>query len=142
MFDPNSFLEATLDSNSTELKPVPQGEFLATVKEIKTNSGTKGDRAWASLDVTWTIEDPTIQEELHRTPTVRQKLFLDLDENGQLDMAEGRNVNLGRFRAALDVNAAGTTIGQAVGRQARVRVTHRIWEGKPQPEVSAVTKIA
>lgn len=141
MFDPNSFLDSALSGeNSTELKPVPAGEYIASVKDIKTSSGSKEGRAWASLNVQWTIEDPVLKEEIGRTPVVFQRLFLDLDDQGNLSMKEGKNVELGRFRAALDINQAGASLGQAVGRQARVKISHREYQGNVQAEVKGVVK--
>jgi hypothetical protein len=59
---------------------------------------------------------------------VPQDVMLDLTDSGQLDMAKGRNVRLGRLREALDLNAPGRPFSFAMiqGRMAKVKVGHRV----------------
>jgi hypothetical protein len=140
-FNPETFLDATFtESTASTLAPVPQGEYLATIKSITPKGGEKEGRPWAKLDVAFVIEDPIVVEELGRTPTVFYSVFLDLDANGNID--QKKNVNFGRLREAVDLNKKGEAfnIGMMVGKQARVKVDHRIWNEQVQAEVKAVTK--
>lgn len=142
-FNPESFLEATFtDSTSSELAPVPAGEYIATIKSVTPKGGEKDGRPWAKLDVAFTIDDPIVVEELGRVPTVFYGVFLDLDANGNIDQRPNKNINVGRLREAVDLNKKGDafTFNMMVGKQVKVKVDHRIWQDKPQAEVKAVTK--
>jgi hypothetical protein len=61
--------------------------------------------------------------------------MLDLDPNGGLDMAEGKNVGLGRLREALGLNdpTESFSFNMLPGRMAKVRVGHR--EDSRDPEI-------
>ena len=98
-------------ANSTTLLPIPEGEFHAVITEVSLrdfqykkgpNSGMTG----YALDITWEINDPQLKEHLKRAPVVRQSMILDLNGDS-LDMSEGRNVALGRLRAAVKQNDPG-----------------------------------
>lgn len=142
-FDPQSFLEATFtESNSTTLEPVQPGEYHATVKSVDLKTGEKDGRPWASLNLAFTIDDPVVQEELKRIPTVYHRVFLDLNDQGGLDTKKGRNIRLGQIREAFNLNQPGEAFSLKMfeGRSAKVRVDHKIWNDQPQAEVTAVVK--
>lgn len=112
MLDPDQFLSGSIvGANSTALVPIPEGEFQAVIQEVALRDFTykKGQNSGMTgyaLDVTWEINDPQLKEELKRTPTVRQSMILELNGDS-LDMGEGRNVGLGKLRAAVKQNEAG-----------------------------------
>jgi hypothetical protein len=140
MFDPNTFLDMTVqESNSTVTTPVPIGEFIAVIEDVKAREWKKKDDpsvAGMALDVVWNIDDANVKQLLERDKVaIKQGIMLDLTPEGGLDMGKGKNVGLGRLREALDLN------------QAKVKVTHRIEqkpgeEAKIYAEVGAVAKIA
>lgn len=106
-FDPDSFLNETVDGAlSTSPEPIPEGEYLAVIgsgdKAIQVRQTQKGSTI---LDITWEIQDGALAEQLGRqTITVRQSIFLDVTPQGTIDRAKGKNVQLGRLRAALHQN--------------------------------------
>ena len=106
-FDPDSFLNEEIDGAfSTSLEPIPEGEYLAVIgseeKSVQVRQTNKGSLI---LDVTWEIQDEALFTQLGRTKlTVRQSLFLDTTPNNTLDRSKGKNVQLGRLRAALGQN--------------------------------------
>ena len=53
---------------------------------------------------------------------VAQDIMLDITDTGSLDMGKGRNVELNRLRAAVDLNVSGFSFNQLDGRMARVTV--------------------
>lgn len=148
VFNPESFLDATLNEpNSTVSIPCPEGEYIALALDepkIRTFEGKKESNKgvqYISLDIDWTIEDPAVMEVTQRKPTkVRQSLMLDLTENGALDMGKGKNIGLGRLREAVGLNKPGQAFSfrQLQGRQARVRVTHRVVEDRIYDEIKSV----
>ena len=106
-FDPDSFLnEAVEGAMSTVAEPIPEGEYLAVVgsleKSVAVRQTSKGQTI---LDITWELQDAALAEALDRqTVTVRQSIFLDMTTNNTLDRGKGKNLGLGRVRAALGQN--------------------------------------
>lgn len=146
-FDVNAFQNAQFtDANSTEYVPVPEGEFLAVVDKYDIRPLSTGS---VVMDVTWKIDDATVAAETGMdNPTVRQTVWLDINESGSLEFAKGKNVGLGRLREALGQNLSGQawSFGMILGQVAKVRVSHRP-DTKTAPgttiiraDVAAVTK--
>lgn len=128
-FDPELFVQSTVEEAlSTTRVPVPEGEVRAVVKDLK---GRETQNGSPILDVYWAIDDQTVRDVTGLDePTVRQSLFLDLTPNGNLDMAKGKNVDLGRLRAALGQNEAGKpwSPNMMIGKVAKVMVSQRLGE--------------
>lgn len=127
MFDPNAFFEQVVESaGSTEVVPIPAGEYLATIDKKEVTQWSKKDDPTISglkLKVTWSLEDQSVRDLLGRDKvTVVQDIMLDLTDHGTLDMGKGRNVELNRLRAAVDLNVSGFSFNQLDGRMARVTV--------------------
>jgi hypothetical protein len=148
-FDPNTFLDmTTTDANSTQALPVPAGEYIAMVKEIKARPWTSRQdpsKSGMALDVTWSIDDAAVKEQLGRQEvTVKQGIMLDVTETGGLDMGKGKNVSLGRLREATNLNQPGQPFGFRMleGRPAKVKVEHRIDGDNIYAEVKQVAKLA
>jgi len=114
----------------TSLIPVPAQEWSAYIdKHVgRTVNVTTGDNPGprAVVDVTWKITDPACEEACQRAnPTVRQSLWLDLNDVGGLDMSKGANIGLGRLREALGQNGPGAwNFNMLDGQAAIVRVSH------------------
>lgn len=106
-FDPDSFLNEAVDGAlATTFEPIPEGEYLAVIssgeKAITVRQTEKGSTI---LDISWEIQDAELAETLGRTTlSVRQSIFLDMTPNNTLDRGKGKNVTLGRVRAALGQN--------------------------------------
>ena len=127
MFDPNSFFEQVItEVGSTEAVPIPAGEYLATIDKKEVTTWQKKDDPSVSglkLKITWSLEDQAVRELLGRDKVVvSQDIMLDITETGSLDMGKGRNVELNRLRAAVDLNVSGFSFNQLDGRMARVTV--------------------
>jgi len=127
MFDPNAFFDQVVESaGSTEATPIPAGEYLATIDKKEVVQWSKKDDPSISglkLKVTWSLEDQPVRDLLGRDKvTVVQDIMLDLIDHGTLDMGKGRNVELNRLRAAVDLNVSGFSFNQLDGHMARVTV--------------------
>lgn len=127
MFDPNAFFDQVVESaGSTEVVPIPAGEYLATIDKKEVTQWSKKDDPSISglkLKVTWSLEDQPVRDLLGRDKViVVQDIMLDLTDHGTLDMGKGRNVELNRLRAAVDLNVSGFSFNQLDGRMARVTV--------------------
>ena len=137
MFDPNAFLEQVVaEVGSTEATPIPAGEYLAFIDKKEVTTWQKKDDPTVSgvkLKITWVLEDQAVRDLLGRDKViVVQDIMLDLTDTGSLDMGKGRNVELNRLRAAVDLNVSGFSFNQLDGRMARVTVKQDQDKNDPQ----------
>ena len=103
MFDTETFMQSTVEGeSSTQYVPDPEGEYAAVIGRVQGRSTPNGN---ALIEVSWIIDKPG--EELADQKQVRQTVWLDITESGSLDMSQGKNVPLGRLRAAVGQNAPG-----------------------------------
>lgn len=150
MFDPTQFLDLTIEGeNSTVAVPPPVGEFPAMIDKVDVRQWTKRDDPTVSgltLEVFWAIEDAGVKEMLGRDKVlVKQGIMLDITEAGGLDMGKGKNVGLGRLRAACNLNNPGQAFSfqQLPGQMAKVTVSHRPDKDdheKIYPEIKTVVR--
>lgn len=110
-FDPDQFMNTTVEGELETKRPVvPAGQYTGQIFKITPKSGTigKGDNAgktWASLVLTIEIHDQALAQEMNQEKLfVSHNIFLDLDDNNQIDMRKGKNVALGKVRAAVGQN--------------------------------------
>lgn len=141
-FDPDTFMSMTSsEANSTKVEPVPEGEYLAIIEGLRLRQ--VNDRY--PLDVTYLITDPDLQSALGRDKiTVRQTLWLDMTPNNTLDHSKGKNVGLGKLRAALDMNTPGKpfSVGMLQGAgPLRIEVKHSPDKNDPENVYSNVVKV-
>ncbi len=148
MFSPEQFLDMQItEANDTKVIPVPAGEYLAVVKEVKIRTWTsKKDPSMSglTLDLQWTIDDANVKALLGRDEVnVKQGIMLDTTEAGGLDVGKGRNIGLGRVREATGLNSPGQpfSVTMLTGRMAKVKVKHRVDGENIYAEVDAVTKV-
>jgi hypothetical protein len=150
MFDTDSFLNsAVTGANSTKVVPCPIGEFPAVIDKIAARQwqSKDGTKTGVALDVTWAIEDDEAKAATGRdVVTARQGVMLDLAPDGSIDMADGKNVGLGRLRAAVGLNDPSVefSFNQLPGRMAKAKVSHRPDANDPEivyAQVDAVTNL-
>jgi hypothetical protein len=138
-FNPDQFMNTQIEGeSSTKYEPIPPGSYQASIAKVE--SKLAGDKP--VLDVTWQTTDPAAVEATGMdTPTVRQTIWLDINEaTGGLDMGRGKNVGLGKLRAALNQNNPGQAWapGMMIGQAALIEVNHR--SGKEPGEIYANVK--
>lgn len=143
-FNAEQFLQTqTKAANDTKLIPVPEGDHAAQISKIGIRSGVKDGVAWHSLDVIWEVlTDEAKKVTGMDKPQVKQGLFLDITPEGALDMGKGKNVQLGKLRAALGQNKEGRAWApnMLTGNVATILVKHRPDEksGETYADVKAV----
>ena len=152
MFDANDFLNSTVtDSNDTTLINPPDNmsgdgyQMLCTKVDCRAWQG-KADpsKSGLTLDVQWQIEDESVKKFCGREKVVcRQGIMLDLTDGGQLDMAKGKNIGLGKLREALGLNTPGVpfSFSMIVGRMAKGFVQHRVDGENVYAEIKRVAKL-
>lgn len=140
-FDADAFMNTQVTGeNATKFEPVPQGDYQASI--VKLEPRTAGDKP--VLEVTWQTTDARAVEATGmETPQIRQTIWLDMTEAGSLDLGRGKNVGLGKLRAALNQNQAGQPWqpGMMIGQSAMVKVTHRPYNGEIFAQVGAVSAL-
>lgn len=148
VFDPNMFLDITVDSPFEDRIPLPIGEYTAMVGQIAARSwqskdGTKSGVAW---DIPLVIDVPSeVQQQCNCGPTLKitDSAMLDINESGQgFDMGPGRNRVLKDYREATDTNRPGDKFGAKVlqGKVIKVKITHDLWEGRVREKIAGRAK--
>lgn len=150
MFDADSFLNSVVTgANATKVVPCPIGEFPGVIDKIAARQwqSKDGTKTGVALDVTWSVEDDAAKAETGRDNlSVRQGLMLDLTPDGAIDMSEGKNVALGRLRAAVGLNDPSVefAFNHLPGRMGKIKVSHRQDDRDPEnvfAQVDAVTSL-
>ena len=140
-------------ANSTAIPLIPVGEYVATIKKVGFATGEKADasgvaKPWVRCEVSYRIDDPQVKAEMAtkgvREPSVTQRLFLDLNETGQYDTSEGRNVGIGQLRAACNQNLPNVpwNFNMLEGQTVRVKVTHNTYQGNTSAEIRSLNSVA
>lgn len=145
-FDPETFLSsANVDQPlSTRSTPVPEGTFRGQVDRLGARQIlTKKQETRTILEVYWDVLDDAVRTELEREKvTVRQDVWLDLDENGRLDQGKGKNVDLGRLREAVGMNEqTGNPFDGLKGLMATISVVHEPGE-RPEDKYAKVRRVS
>lgn len=121
-FDVNAFVQGGVAFAMPTQQPLlPQDDYPATCTDYKVVP-PEGDRS-PILEVYWRF-DPN--PAFVGTPTRRQSIFLDVDEQGRVIEAPDKNVSLGGLRNALGQNVPGQPWSPEMLRNARAlcRVRH------------------
>lgn len=150
-FDPNAFLDSTTTEALTKRPPLPAGsDFVGTILEISMRpwQGKKDptQSGWA-MDVQIEIDltaYPEVQKALGGIPKITMKdgIMLEMSASGGIDNSPGKNSKLRRYREAVGLNEAGAPFSPRMmqGRQIRVKIKHRPYEGDIFDEVDSVAK--
>lgn len=144
-FSPDNFLSTPISgAMSTEIKPIPEGEYTALIDSVKGRMA--GDKPVA--DVVYIIDNEDVRKATGmQKPQCRQTLWLDLTPAGALDLDEGKNVGLGRLRQAVNQNQPGQQwmpsmlVGQAVKITVKQTMGEGANAGKIYSNVTAVTSL-
>lgn len=144
-FDPTAFMNAsTTEASDTQYLQVPEGEYQASIKEVTPRTTQTGK---ALLSIRWTVDDEGARVATGMAePSVQGTIWLDVKDDGTLDMSKGKNIGLGKLRDALGQNAPGKPWSPAmlVGGVAKIKVAHSIDKrdnATINAEVKAVAKL-
>jgi hypothetical protein len=155
VFDLEQFASAGIDSDlSTKPTPFPTGEYVLQIQgpfgDEKATRIRQTDKGQVILDVVYmadgnqqTPDGDMLSDVVGiATPTVRQSIFLDINENGSLDTRHGKNFRLGQLREALGQNQKGKpwNFSMLIGGMVLGRVTHRIVGDDTYADVKSVSK--
>lgn len=125
-FDPSLFLATEQEAGfDTEYALVPDGDYPAIIsKEPKPRALGDGR---VVVDIHYSINSLEATEATGmETPSVRQTLWLDMNEHGGLARGKGKNIQLGRLLAAVGMNDGGAFSFLAlVGKPCMIKVGHK-----------------
>jgi hypothetical protein len=133
-FDPNSFLDATINEALVKRPPIPVGDYIGVLSEpvirpwVSSKDATKSGIA---ADYMIDVDVPqNIREEIGLdSPTIKLKygIMLDTNATGGIDTAKGKNGGIRKFREALDMNTPGVpfNLRMVAGRPVKVKIGHR-----------------
>lgn len=149
MFDPSTFLDATLDTPTEKRPPLPVGDYTAIVGEVKARAWqgkkdpSKSGIAW---DIPLALEIPAeVQQDLglnQSNLTITDSIMLDLTDGGTLDNTPGKNRRLRMYREAVDMNKAGDVFSarKMQGCVVKVKLSHEMYEDSIIERVGGVVK--
>jgi hypothetical protein len=103
-FDPNVFLNQEL-SGASEVKytPIPEGEYKGYIDDL--NMDSYEDTPILVITYALLDDDNKLKTMLGlEKPTVQDRLFLDVNEDGSIAFGPNKNVRLGRVREAVGQN--------------------------------------
>ena len=105
VFNKDLFLNTQVtQSLSTSRPAIPEHESRLCCKSFDIRTPKES----VIMDIQWIVDSEEARNATNMDePTVRQSIFLDLDESGFLDTREGKNIQLGRLRKALNQNNEG-----------------------------------
>ena len=149
VFDPSAFLQQSVDGGNfeTRMTPIPANEYPAVIDAIEVRTLTKSGVRHV-LDIKWNIMDDNVKAMLGMPKAiVRQTVFLDIDERGQLEKGANKNIQLGRVRVGVNqenINPWAPFMLIGAG-PAKIKVGQRPDDKDPTivyNDVDAVTKLA
>lgn len=146
-FDPNTFLDATIDTPfETQRTTIPpKDSYLAVIDTLATRIlDIKSQGTRVVLDITWEIMDDEVKSQLNLTKaTVRQTVWLDFDERGQLARGINQNIQLGQIRDAVGQNTGGAWAPRMLkgAGPARLKISERPDEKNPTIKYNDVDRV-
>ena len=150
-FDADKFMQTNITGpTSTAVLVCPEGEYRAVVddgdKAITARSfpGKDGKPDSHQMQVLFSILDDSAKLAVKRDKClVPNSIWLDVNENGDLDLSEGRNVGIGRLRKALGQNDGSWNPGMMKGKgPVMVKVSHRADPKDPTIKYAEVTRVS
>ena len=153
MFDPTeaqNLFDAQLEENATRRDPLPIGETIAQIMEMKMSSGQAGPKAknpgapWHRLDLKLEITDPEYLSLVANSPekvVTNLGIMLDMN-NGQIATGPNKNIRLGRLRDAAGCN--GKPLSALNGQFIRITIGQKPHQTEPDTvldEVTGYTKV-
>lgn len=131
MFDPETLLGSeTQGAMSTEYTPIPIGEYVGIIKDLNVKQvvSQKNGETYNFFEIKYAIDDQEVAEITGMTePVARQSMILDITPGGTLDLGKGKNVQLGRLRAACKQNDPSKpwSFEMLRGQTVKVSIKHR-----------------
>ena len=149
-FSPEAFLDTEFDETNEKRPPLPEdsgadgnGLYTSMIESIESKGGEKNGKVWLQVLVVHAIEVPQpLRDALKLPPTVKitDRVFIDLNEQGNVDNSPGRNNRQRMYREALGMNKKGEPFGwrRVVGRPVKVKIKHDLYQGNVQDNIANI----
>ena len=140
-FDPEVFMNTNVEGViDTTIIPVPVDEYLGLASKLTYRTNADGSTI---MDVHWEILDEKVKEITRMdVPICRQGVWLDLTEEGQIDMSPGKNRQLGLVRESVGQNTPKPwNPNMLLGQSATVRVEHSPNANDPESPYANVKRV-
>ena len=127
-FSADAFMGTEVEGvGETEYTPIPESEYTALIKEVKADTTPKGN---PFLELIWIIDDQSVRDLIGMDePTVRQTLWLDINDGGGLEFGKNKNIQLNKVRSALGQNDGKPWSPNMMrGQPATILIKHRLGE--------------
>ena len=136
----STFVNARKRKNNLEACPSNKGKKYE-IKEWSNREKTEGGLKAVFL---WNVTDPRCVEATGQENNyVRDEIFLQLTDDGKLDLSKGKNIALGKRLEAVGLNkGASWSFDMMLERQAVIRVKHRIDSRDNETKYAEVAAIA
>lgn len=144
-FNPETFMATEEESGfDTTFPVIPIGEYTAQLDQVEVKKATMKDGVErAVMELRWAVLDESVKSETGLAkPTVRQSIFLDINERGGLDKGKGKNIGLGRLLDGLGMNTGKPWTPKSLeGGMATIKVIHKDNPDDPENPYSNVQKV-
>ena len=144
-FNAESFLNQTIETVTADKTiPHPEGDFEGQITKIDFNHGTSKDsgKVWVRMKATIKCLDPQVAADVGLDEVkVYDDFFIDLTDEGGLDMSANRNIRLGKYRTAAGMNNEGEEFNLQMLEGATIgyTVNHKLnSEGDPRAILKTV----
>ena len=151
MFDPTLFLDATTTEAAQRRSPLPAGEYLGTIGELKAPRKVQGKqdptKEYIFMDVPVEIDllaYPAAQQVVGLPKlTLVYGVSIDVSPAGGFDWSPGKNNGMRALREATGNNVAGKPFAPRMlqGQMIRVRVIHEPYQDQIQDKIQSVAKV-
>ena len=150
LFDADALMNENLEANATKRDPLPVGETVAQIMELKMDEGVSGPKSknpgtpWARINCKLEITDPEYLSQIPGSPdkaTTFLGIMLDMSD-GRLATGPNKNIRLGKLRDAAGVN--GKPLNMLIGQFIRIAIGHKPHHEDPEQvvdEVVSYTKV-
>lgn len=103
-FDPNVFLNQEVSgANETKFTPIPEGEYQGYIDDVGLDSYQ--DQPVLVLTYALLDNDGKLGKLLNSDkPTVQDRIFLDMNDDGSIAFGPNKNIRLGKVREAVSQN--------------------------------------
>lgn len=149
-FSPDTFLDTEFDEPNEKRPPLPEdsgadgnGLYVSMIGDVESKTGEKNGKPWLQVLVTHNIDVPQqLRDALKLPPTVKltDRVFIDLNEQGNVDNSPGRNTRQRMYREALGMNKKGEPFGwrKVSGRTVKVKIKHDMYNHNVQDNINAI----
>lgn len=152
MFNPDEFMQSTVDPLSTTFQVCPEGDYPFIIdsdpkainfRNVKGTSD-KGPYDFHVMEINCICLDDSVKQRLNREKvTVRLSVNLDLDAAGKLDTGKDKNITLGRLRDAVNQNNPGWNPKMLLGAGPFMgKVEHSTSKGNVYANIVRTAKIS